>query len=82
MPDDPAKPTGPGPMPAAELDVDAAFLRSLVDRQFPAYRDRPIEIVANGWDNVVARVGSRTLARRGRLARRRSTVVALTVGFV
>jgi len=45
-------------MPEAEIDVDADVLRHLVDRQFPAFRDRAIVVVDHGWDNVVARLGA------------------------
>ena len=45
------------PMPAAEIELDESLLRAAVVRQFPDLADRAISIVANGWDNVVARIG-------------------------
>ncbi|MFM7617528.1 MAG: aminoglycoside phosphotransferase family protein [Actinomycetes bacterium] len=52
-----ARDGGPVRMPAPELEIDERFVRDLVDRQFPRFRSEPIEIVGNGWDNVVARLG-------------------------
>lgn len=48
---------GAAPMPAAEIELDGSVLCAAVDRQFPDLADRAISIVANGWDNVVARLG-------------------------
>lgn len=48
---------GAGPMPAAEIELDESVLRAAVGRQFPDLAHHEIAIVANGWDNVVARIG-------------------------
>ena len=63
--------SGPAPMPSADITVDEQILADLVRRQFPALASEPIEIVTNGWDNVVARLGS-SLALR--VPRRRAAV--------
>ena len=64
---------GASAMPAAEVEIDEARLRALVTRQFPELADRSIEIVANGWDNVVARLGDALAVR----VPRRAAAVAL-----
>jgi aminoglycoside phosphotransferase (APT) family kinase protein len=43
--------------PEAEVEIDAALVRSLVAVQHPDLADRPIVEVASGWDNVVFRLG-------------------------
>lgn len=50
-------------MPAAEADVSAALLRRLLGAQHPDLADRPVTVLASGWDNVVFRVGDDLLAR-------------------
>ncbi len=45
------------PTPAAEVDVDVPLVRALLADQHPDLADRRLRIVANGWDNVVARLG-------------------------
>jgi aminoglycoside phosphotransferase (APT) family kinase protein len=64
---------GPTAMPAAEVLIDVDLLGALVARQFPTLASCSIEIVANGWDNVVARLGDDLAIR----APRRSAGVAL-----
>ncbi|UKA61288.1 aminoglycoside phosphotransferase family protein [Arthrobacter sp. FW306-04-A] len=44
-------------MPPAELDITAGLVRSLLEEQLPAFSDLPLELVANGWDNVIYRLG-------------------------
>ncbi|MFD6444740.1 aminoglycoside phosphotransferase family protein [Promicromonospora sp. NPDC060204] len=44
-------------MVAADLDVTVDLARSLLREQHPDLADRPLELVANGWDNVVLRLG-------------------------
>ncbi|MHC6221203.1 aminoglycoside phosphotransferase family protein [Arthrobacter sp. MMS24-S77] len=44
-------------MPQAELDVTAGLVRSLLKEQLPAFSDLPLKLVANGWDNVIYRLG-------------------------
>lgn len=50
-------------MPAAEIDVSPALLRRLLHAQHPDLADWPLTVLANGWDNVVFRVGDDLLAR-------------------
>lgn len=44
-------------MPAADVDVTVDVVRALLTAQHPDLADRPLEVVANGWDNVVLRLG-------------------------
>lgn len=44
-------------MPAAEVDLDAALVRALLAEQFPDLEALPLDLVANGWDNAVFRLG-------------------------
>jgi len=50
-------------MPAAEVDVTPALLRELLHMQHPDLAGQPVSVLANGWDNVVFRVGDDLLAR-------------------
>jgi aminoglycoside phosphotransferase (APT) family kinase protein len=50
-------------MPAAELDVTPDLVRRLLVAQQPDLADLPIEVMTNGWDNVVYRLGSELLVR-------------------
>jgi aminoglycoside phosphotransferase (APT) family kinase protein len=45
------------PTPAAEVAVDVPLVRALLADQHPDLADRPLRVVANGWDNVVVRLG-------------------------
>jgi aminoglycoside phosphotransferase (APT) family kinase protein len=51
------------PEPAAEIDVDEDLIRRLLGAQRPALASLPIEIVGNGWDNVIARLGDDFVVR-------------------
>lgn len=44
-------------MPAAEVHVDEALVRTLLRAQAPSLSDLPITLAANGWDNAVFRLG-------------------------
>ncbi|MFH5877739.1 aminoglycoside phosphotransferase family protein [Arthrobacter sp. NA-172] len=44
-------------MPRAELDVTAGLVRSLLKEQLPMLSGLPLKLVANGWDNVIYRLG-------------------------
>ena len=46
------------PTPAAEVDVDVPLVRSLLRDQHPDLAGLSLEVVANGWDNVVLRLGA------------------------
>ena len=50
-------------MPAAELDVSEALVRALLEEQHPDLAGRPLRLVANGWDNVLFRLGDDLVAR-------------------
>ncbi|AEG44514.1 aminoglycoside phosphotransferase family protein [Isoptericola variabilis] len=41
----------------ADLDVTVDLARALLAEQHPDLADRPLELVANGWDNVMLRLG-------------------------
>jgi aminoglycoside phosphotransferase (APT) family kinase protein len=43
--------------PAAELEIDEELVRHLLHEQQPELADLTVQIVANGWDNVVVRLG-------------------------
>lgn len=51
------------PKPAAELDVDAALVRALLDEQFPDLASLPLALVASGWDNAIFRLGDELAVR-------------------
>ena len=50
-------------MPAAEVDVTADLVRRLLAEQHPDLALMRIELLANGWDNVMFRVGDDLAAR-------------------
>jgi aminoglycoside phosphotransferase (APT) family kinase protein len=56
------------PMPAAEVDVTADLVRWLLAGQHPDLAHLPVEFLANGWDNVMFRVGDELAARMPRRA--------------
>ncbi len=58
----------PRPMPAAEVEVSAALVRRLLAAQHPDLAQRPVTVLANGWDNVLCRVGPDLIARLPRRA--------------
>ncbi|MHA7277535.1 aminoglycoside phosphotransferase family protein [Arthrobacter sp. Hz1] len=49
--------------PAAEVRITADLVRSLLRAQHPDLADLPLEPVAEGWDNVIFRVGSHLAVR-------------------
>lgn len=53
-------------MPAAELDVTEELVRRLLVEQHPDLADLPLALVANGWDNVIFRLGADFMARMPR----------------
>jgi aminoglycoside phosphotransferase (APT) family kinase protein len=55
-------------MPAAEVDVSADLVRRLLATQQPDLARLPVEVMANGWDNVMCRVGGALVARLPRRA--------------
>ncbi|MGI9600652.1 MAG: aminoglycoside phosphotransferase family protein [Acidimicrobiales bacterium] len=44
--------------PPAEVDIDEALVRSLLEEQHPDLADRPVRFFGEGWDNVMFRLGS------------------------
>ncbi len=54
---------GPHPMPAAELDVSPGLVRRLLAAQQPDLAHLALEVMANGWDNAMYRVGDVLVAR-------------------
>ena len=50
-------------MPAAEVDVDPDLVRRLLAVQQPDLAQLPVELMANGWDNAMYRVGDVLVAR-------------------
>jgi len=55
-------------MPAAEVDVSPDLVASLVADQHPDLRHLPVTLLANGWDNVICRLGDDLLVRLPRRA--------------
>jgi aminoglycoside phosphotransferase (APT) family kinase protein len=55
-------------MPAAEVAVSVELVRRLLDEQHPDLADLPVEVLANGWDNLVCRLGEEFLVRLPRRA--------------
>ncbi|MDP9841479.1 aminoglycoside phosphotransferase family protein [Streptosporangium lutulentum] len=55
-------------MPAAEVDVSPDLVRRLLASQQPDLAHLSIEVMANGWDNVMCRVGDAMVARLPRRA--------------
>lgn len=45
------------PRPAAEIDITVELVGELLREQCPDLADRPLELVAAGWDNDVFRLG-------------------------
>ncbi|WP_439115889.1 aminoglycoside phosphotransferase family protein [Ilumatobacter sp.] len=45
-------------MPAAEWEIDETLVRELLAAQVPELADRPLAMLANGWDNVMYRLGA------------------------
>ncbi|MFK8025608.1 MAG: aminoglycoside phosphotransferase family protein [Ilumatobacter sp.] len=51
------------PMPAAEVEVSERLVRSLLDEQHPDLAGLDIVQFANGWDNVMFRLGTDLVVR-------------------
>ncbi|SDQ11812.1 Predicted kinase, aminoglycoside phosphotransferase (APT) family [Curtobacterium sp. UNCCL20] len=54
--------------PAAEVHVDVPLVRALLEDQHPDLAGLPLEVVANGWDNVILRLGDLLAVRLPRRA--------------
>lgn len=61
--------------PAAEIDIDEPLVAGLLAAQCPELAALPVRIVANGWDNTIARVGEQWLVRLPRRAAAAELVV-------
>ena len=53
-------------VPAAEIDIDEPLVRRMLADQHPDLADRPLTLVANGWDNVIFRLGDDLVVRMPR----------------
>ena len=54
--------------PAAEINIDAPLVEALLASQCPELAHLRVRLVANGWDNTIARVGDDWLVRLPRRA--------------
>lgn len=52
-----------GGSPAAEVDIDEGLVRALLAEQHPDVADLPLEPLAEGWDNVLFRLGDELTVR-------------------
>src|SRR6187551_357583 len=50
-------------MPAAEVDIDNELVRALLVQPAPELSSLPLELLANGWDNVLFRLGGDLVVR-------------------
>jgi aminoglycoside phosphotransferase (APT) family kinase protein len=50
-------------MPAAEVDVSLELVRRLLAAQQPDLAHLPVEVMANGWDNLICRLGRELVVR-------------------
>jgi aminoglycoside phosphotransferase (APT) family kinase protein len=55
-------------MPADEVDVSPELVRRLLAAQQPDLAHLPIEMMANGWDNLMCRLGAELVVRLPRRA--------------
>ncbi|MFC8600636.1 aminoglycoside phosphotransferase family protein [Isoptericola sp. NPDC057191] len=55
-------------MPEAEIDVDVALVHALLAEQHPDLAGLPLHVAANGWDNVMVRLGDDLAVRLPRRA--------------
>lgn len=55
-------------MPAAELEIGSDLVHALLTAQHPDLADRPLSPLANGWDNVLLRLGDDLVVRLPRRA--------------
>jgi aminoglycoside phosphotransferase (APT) family kinase protein len=53
-------------MPAAEVDLSVPLVRKLLAEQHPDLAHLPIELLANGWDNAIFRLGESLVVRMPR----------------
>lgn len=53
-------------MPEAEVNIDSSLVHALLQQQRPDLADLPLVELANGWDNVVFRLGNELTVRMPR----------------
>jgi aminoglycoside phosphotransferase (APT) family kinase protein len=53
-------------MPAAEVDLSASLVQALLADQHPDLAHLPVELLANGWDNAIYRLGDSLVVRMPR----------------
>lgn len=58
----------PNSMPAAEVPVSTGLVRRLLTEQHPDLARLDVQVLANGWDNLVCRLGDAYLVRLPRRA--------------
>lgn len=49
--------------PDAEIEITEPMVRSMLKRQFPAFAELPLALLASGWDNSMYRLGTDHLIR-------------------
>lgn len=54
--------------PEAEIEIDEALVRRLLEAQHPDLADLPLVLLASGWDNVIYRLGDALTVRVPRRA--------------
>ncbi|MEV0717776.1 aminoglycoside phosphotransferase family protein [Asanoa sp. NPDC050611] len=54
--------------PVADIEIDADLVARLLEAQHPDLADRPLRLVANGWDNAIFRLGDDLCIRLPRRA--------------
>jgi aminoglycoside phosphotransferase (APT) family kinase protein len=54
---------GPDAIPPADVRVDVALVRALLDQQAPQFASLPLTVAAEGWDNVMVRAGEDLVVR-------------------
>ncbi|GAA3636815.1 aminoglycoside phosphotransferase family protein [Kineosporia mesophila] len=62
--------------PASDVEITADTVRRLLREQHPDLAHEPVTVLANGWDNVIARVGDDLLARLPRREQAAKLVLA------
>jgi len=55
-------------MPAAEVEVSPDLVRRLLAAQHPDLSGLPVEVMNNGWDNLICQLGGELLVRLPRRA--------------
>lgn len=55
-------------MPAAEVSISPDLVRLLLAAQHPDLAHLPVDVMANGWDNLICRLGDKLVVRLPRRA--------------